>query len=82
MKRLSTLFLTLAVIAHNLINPPLVIAAATDDPFGPITNPIPAITSSEPGGGLIIILNNVLRLLFVVAGIFAFLKIRKTKGRI
>lgn len=45
-----------------------------NNPFGTIDNPLP-ITSTQPGGGLIVILNNVLRLVFVIAGIFAFLKI-------
>ena len=44
------------------------------NPFGTITNPLP-ITSTAPGGGLIIILNNALRLMFIGAGIFAFLKV-------
>lgn len=45
-----------------------------NNPFGPITNPLPG-GSLGPGGGLIVLLNNLLRLVFVVAGIFAFLRV-------
>ncbi len=44
------------------------------NPFGTVTNPLPAYQSTSPGGGLIILLNNVLRLIFVGAGIFAFIR--------
>jgi hypothetical protein len=42
--------------------------------LGSITNPLPS-SSSAPGGGLIILLNNVLRLIFVGAGIYAFIRV-------
>lgn len=45
-----------------------------NNPFGTITNPLPT-SNTTPGGGLIVLLNNVLRLVFVVAGIYAFLRI-------
>lgn len=45
-----------------------------NNPFGSIVNPLPG-GSLGPGGGLIVLLNNVLRLIFVVAGIFAFLRV-------
>lgn len=44
------------------------------DPFGTITNPLPA-GSLGPGGGLITLLNNVLRLVYLGAGIWALIKI-------
>ena len=44
------------------------------DPFGTIQNPV-GQGSLGPQGGLITLLNNILRLVFVAAGIFAFLKI-------
>lgn len=43
-------------------------AADPNNPFGNIINPL-------PGGGLIPLLSNVLRLIFVIAGIYAFLRI-------
>ncbi len=42
--------------------------------LGNVVNPIPT-SSSAPGGGLIILLNNILRLVFVGAGIYAFIRI-------
>jgi hypothetical protein len=42
--------------------------------LGSVTNPIPT-SSTAPGGGLITLLNNVLRLVFVGAGIYAFIRI-------
>ena len=50
--------------------------AQTDpaNPFGTITNPI-AHGSLGPGGGLIALLNNILRLIFVVSGIYAFFRV-------
>lgn len=47
----------------------LPLPVSADDPFGQITNPLPA------GGGLIPLLNNILRLVFVIAGIYAFVQI-------
>ncbi len=48
-----------------------------DDIIGTVTNPLPAqykniIGAAGAGGGLILFLSNILRLVFVVAGIFAF----------
>ncbi len=47
-----------------------------DDIIGSVTNPLPAqyknVIGSGSSGGLILFLSNVLRLIFVVAGIFAF----------
>jgi hypothetical protein len=41
--------------------------------IGTIANPMPAGYSSVTGGGLILFLTNILRLIFVVAGIYAFI---------
>jgi hypothetical protein len=49
-------------------------AATTNNPFGEITNPLKS-GSLGPNGGLIVILNNILRLVFTVAGIYAFIRI-------
>ena len=46
----------------------------SDNPFGTIKNPF-TWGGTAPGGGLIILLNNVLRLFFTAAGIFAFFRI-------
>ena len=41
---------------------------------GTVTNPLPAYGSlTTPGGGIILLLSNILRLVFVVAGIYAFI---------
>lgn len=45
-----------------------------NNPFGCIDNPLPT-TAPGPGGGLIVLLSNILRLVFVGAGIFAFLRV-------
>lgn len=52
------------------------IGGGTDpnNPFGTITNPLPG-GSLGPGGGLIVLLNNILRLIFVVGGIYAFIRV-------
>lgn len=42
--------------------------------LGSVTNPLP-YSGTGPGGGLIILLNNVLRLVFVGAGIYAFIRL-------
>ena len=44
-------------------------------PFGSIKNPLSWGSNLPPGGGLIMLLNNVLRIFFVVAGIYTFIKI-------
>lgn len=50
------------------------IFAANDNIIGNITNPLPAsYKNAVTGGGLILFLSNVLRLVFVGAGIFAFI---------
>jgi len=44
--------------------------------FGCITNPLPVDpTNKAPGGGLISLLNNILRLIFVASGIYAFVRV-------
>ncbi len=45
-----------------------------NNPFGCIDNPLPT-SAPGPGGGLIVLLSNILRLVFVGAGIFAFLRV-------
>lgn len=46
----------------------------TSNPFGTITNPLPKYGSAlGASGGLILFFTNILRLVFVVAGILAFL---------
>lgn len=45
-----------------------------DNPFGEITNPISG-GSLGPNGGLIALLNNVLRLVFIGSGIYAFIQV-------
>lgn len=47
---------------------------ATAATFGTINNPLNS-GNTGPGGGLIVLLNNVLRLMFAGAGIFAFIQI-------
>jgi len=42
---------------------------------GTVTNPLPPAYRSVAGGGLILFLTNVLRLVFVVAGMFAFINL-------
>jgi len=42
--------------------------------LGSVTNPLP-YSGTGPGGGLIILFNNVLRLVFVGAGIYAFIRL-------
>ena len=43
------------------------------NPLGCVTNPLPA--DKGGGAGLIFLLNNILRLVFVVAGIYAFVRV-------
>lgn len=68
--KIFNLFLNLALLGSALSHP---ILAATDG-LGSITNPLP-YSGTGPGGGLIILLNNVLRLVFVGAGIYAFIRL-------
>lgn len=53
------------------------LAAAVDDIVGKVTNPLPPayknIAAGSGGGGLILFFTNILRLTFVVAGIYAFI---------
>lgn len=44
------------------------------NPFGCVDNPLPT-TAPGPGGGLIVLLSNILRLVFVGAGIYAFVRV-------
>ncbi|HCM37453.1 MAG: hypothetical protein UV61_C0010G0022 [Candidatus Gottesmanbacteria bacterium GW2011_GWB1_43_11] len=72
--RLLLVLLTGIIFSFNVSVSVLALTTNTDNPFGTITNPIKQ-GSLGPGGGLITLLNNVLRLVFVVAGIYAFLQI-------
>lgn len=67
------LFLLLLVIVLMVVSATPSLAAITN-PFDRLTNPV-GQGSLGPEGGLIVLLNNVLRLIFVASGIFAFLKI-------
>ena len=49
-------------------------AQAIDNPFGTVNNPLGG-GSLGPSGGLIVLLNNTLRLIFTAAGIYAFIRI-------
>lgn len=49
--------------------------AATSDIVGTVTNPLPKAYQGVTGGGLILFLTNILRLVFVAAGIFAFINL-------
>ncbi len=46
-----------------------------NNPFGSIINPLPAYQSVNPGGGLILLITNILRLVFIVGGILAFIRL-------
>ena len=43
--------------------------------IGTVKSPLPAAYQSVAGGGLILFLTNILRLVFVVSGIFAFINL-------
>ena len=43
--------------------------------MGQVTNPLPAAYQGVTSGGLILFLTNILRLVFVAAGIFAFINL-------
>lgn len=49
--------------------------AATSDIVGQVTNPLPSAYQGVTSGGLINFLTNILRLVFVAAGIFAFINL-------
>ena len=49
------------------------LAQNIDTIVGKVTNPLPGPYKSIAGGGLILFFSNVLRLVFVAAGIFAFI---------
>lgn len=49
--------------------------AATSDIVGTVTNPLPAAYQGVTTGGLILFITNILRLVFVAAGVFAFLNL-------
>lgn len=55
-----------------------IFAAGVTDIVGTVTNPLPkayqGVTAAQ-GGGLILFLTNILRLVFVVAGMFAFINL-------
>lgn len=69
-KKIVTSLITNTLLAVLLTLP----AYAQTNPFGTITNPLPA-GSLGPGGGLISLLNNIIRLIFVISGIYAFMQI-------
>jgi len=47
--------------------------AALDEVVGKVTNPLPSGYQNAVGGGLVLFLTNILRLVFVVAGLYAFI---------
>lgn len=49
--------------------------AAASDIVGTVTNPLPSAYRGVAGGGLILFITNIIRLLFVAAGIFAFVNL-------
>ena len=51
------------------------ILAAGNDIIGTVDNPLPSAYQSVASGGLILFLTNIIRLVFVVAGIFAFINL-------
>lgn len=63
------------ILSCVLIQEHSVAFAAVGDGLGTITPPPGLPKGSGPGGGLIIILTNVLRLIFVGGGIYAFIRI-------
>ncbi len=67
-KILTALIFTLSLLSVSS----QVFGAAGDNPFGTIINPLP---NGGAGSGLVVLLNNTLRLVWVIAGIFAFLRI-------
>lgn len=50
-------------------------ASTATDIVGTVTNPLPKAYQGIASGGLILFLTNILRLVFVVAGIYAFLNL-------
>jgi hypothetical protein len=48
---------------------------AAPDIIGTVTNPLPRAYQGVTSGGLILFLTNILRLVFVAAGIFAFINL-------
>lgn len=48
---------------------------ASSDIIGTVTNPMPRAYQGIASGGLILFLTNILRLVFVAAGIFAFVNL-------
>lgn len=49
--------------------------AATSDIVGTVTNPLPRAYQGVTTGGLILFLTNILRFVFVAAGVFAFINL-------
>lgn len=49
--------------------------AATSDIVGQVTNPLPRAYQGVTSGGLILFVTNIIRFLFVAAGIFAFINL-------
>lgn len=71
-KYLSPLYFSVCVIALSFLT--VDVEAAPLNPFGTLKNPL-SKGALGPSGGLINLLNNILRLVFVGAGIYAFMRI-------
>ncbi len=69
-QRMQTIIFGTSLALNSILITPVFAA----DPFGTVTNPLPG-GSLGPGGGLVTLLNNLLRLIFVLAGIFALFRI-------
>lgn len=71
-KKVLSIFIVLSFV--GLLLTTSVMAQGGTNPFGTVTNPLPG-GSLGPGGGLTVFLTNILRLIFVAAGLFAFVRI-------
>lgn len=49
--------------------------AATSDIVGTVTNPLPRAYQGVASGGLILFITNIIRLMFVVGGMYAFVNL-------
>lgn len=49
--------------------------ASTSDIVGQVTNPLPHAYQGVTSGGLVLFITNIIRFLFVAAGIFAFINL-------
>ncbi len=52
-----------------------IFAAGATDIVGTVANPLPTAYQGVAGGGIIVFLTNILRLVFVAAGLFAFINL-------